>query len=84
MKWVLLFLQRRSNTYPRNGSKIITGMLQYLLVFSERITKVFMNFTKWKHDNICKVLYSTIKSRMNDLITKINASKWCKAFRVIN
>ena len=44
----------------------------------------FMDFTKWKHDNICKVLYSTIKSRMNDLITKINASKWCKAFRVIN
>ena len=51
-----------------------------------------MNFTKWKHDNICKVLHSDYlesnaaqrKSIMNDLIIKLNLSKMCKVFRVIN
>ena len=52
----------------------------------------FMDFTKWKHDKIFKVIYSTYsesdaaqrKSTMNDLITKIIFSERCKVFRVTN
>ena len=51
-----------------------------------------MDFTKWKHDNIFKVIYSTYsesdaaqrKSTMNDLIIKMNLSVRCKVFRVTN
>ena len=52
----------------------------------------FMDFTKWKYDNICKVIHSNYsesdatqrKSIMNDLIKTINLSKRYKVFRVIN
>ena len=84
MKWVLLSLQTRSNNYPRNGRKIITGMLQNLLVFSERITKVSLTSLNGSMITYVKFYIPQRKSRMNGLITKINASKWCKAFRVIN
>ena len=52
----------------------------------------FIDFTKWKHDTIYQVIHSNYsesdaaqsKSIMNDLITKMNLSKRCKVFQVIN
>ena len=82
MKWVLLSLQTRSNNYPRNGRKIITGMLQNLLVFSKRITKV--SRTSLNESMITYVKLAQRKSIMNDLITIMKFSIRCTVFRVIN
>ena len=54
--------------------------------------KGFIDFNKWKQDNISKVIQSNylesnttkIKSIMNELITKMNLSNKCKVFRVLD
>ena len=54
--------------------------------------KSFIDFNKWKQDNIPKVVLSNYlesnitkrKSIMNELITNMNLLNKCKAFRVLD